>query len=521
MDADTGDGNHAPEAYALVDCPAAVEIGKSFPVEVGLGAAPQDDTDDERIDLPPWQDEPFTVTITLHLTNVRLWGSKQSRRFDLEVSRENPYPTKKVRLYVPKREDDHVGAVHVDYYLGTESIGAATRIFQIGPVQPGVTPVAASSRVSGRPLTMPTAPVAPDLTIQIRFGEREGDLAWQFLTSNPAFDFDKVQATTRLGSRPEAYAQQVMQDMEHATADDDHQYLKSIGGTIASRLPRGFITQFGNLSRVLERPPTVLLVTEESFIPWELAYFEDPVFPGCNYFGAQAVIGRWYVQQGAMEPLGEVGEELGVPASPRGSINLDRIAVVWGSYPEEPLDQAVAEARRMIDEYHAESIEARFDDVRAFFDGDPGHTLIHYAGHGEFGADAVSAGLRMVDGGLINVHHVGSSRFGGGPLVFLNACQVGTGFEQLGGLGSMIEALVRGGAVAVVAPLWSVADDVANTLAAEFYQRVVASTPDSVAESPAAVLREQRSRFTDDLSASLMAYQFYGHPNLVISRTAG
>ena len=79
MDAAAPDSDEAaPEAYALVDCPAAVARGRVFWVEVGLGPLPQDGANDEALNLPPWQTEPFAVTASLHLTNARLWGKKHS-----------------------------------------------------------------------------------------------------------------------------------------------------------------------------------------------------------------------------------------------------------------------------------------------------------------------------------------------------------------------------------------------------------------------------------------------------------
>ena len=71
--------------------------------------------------------------------------------------------------------------------------------------------------------------------------------------------------------------------------------------------------------------------------------------------------------------------------------------------------------------------------------------------------------------------------------MFLNACQVGMAGETLGQYGGMAQAFVEAGASAVIAPLWSVKDDVARDISLRFYQAVFSGT------SPAEFLRAERA----------------------------
>jgi hypothetical protein len=101
------------------------------------------------------------------------------------------------------------------------------------------------------------------------------------------------------------------------------------------------------------------------------------------------------------------------------------------------------------------------------------------------------------------------------PLVFLNACQVGTGQETLGDYAGLAESFLFVGAAAVVAPLWSIDDSVASALAERFYAH--AFTGESLAE----IVRAERAGFDahqGDHSSTLMAFQFFGHPEMRLER---
>ena len=74
----------------------------------------------------------------------------------------------------------------------------------------------------------------------------------------------------------------------------------------------------------------------------------------------------------------------------------------------------------------------------------------------------------------------------------------------------MAAAFLKAGASAVIAPLWSIDDATARSIALSFYQ---ATLEDDA--SPAEVLRRVRFGFKPDLTAqssTCLAYQFFGHP---------
>jgi hypothetical protein len=74
----------------------------------------------------------------------------------------------------------------------------------------------------------------------------------------------------------------------------------------------------------------------------------------------------------------------------------------------------------------------------------------------------------------------------------------------------------------VVAPLWNVRDDVAASVARAFYAASLGDTPVSVAEA----MRAVRATYTEEAAraedaqqhATLIAYQVFGHPRLMLTR---
>jgi hypothetical protein len=96
------------------------------------------------------------------------------------------------------------------------------------------------------------------------------------------------------------------------------------------------------------------------------------------------------------------------------------------------------------------------------------------------------------------------------PLVFLNACEAGRVKPALTGVGGFAAAFIEKGASAVIAPLWSVKDDIAHKIAKGFY--------DQLDTKPLSeILREFRKRAYDPAIAedSYAAYCFYGDPEAV------
>ena len=96
---------------------------------------------------------------------------------------------------------------------------------------------------------------------------------------------------------------------------------------------------------------------------------------------------------------------------------------------------------------------------------------------------------------------------GSGPLVVLNACQLGRGGDQLTGSGGFAKAFLSTGAAAYVAALWSIHDTPAHDFVTSFYDRLLAG--DTVAESAAAA--REKARAAGD--ATWLSYVIYARPD--------
>jgi CHAT domain-containing protein len=252
--------------------------------------------------------------------------------------------------------------------------------------------------------------------------------------------------------------------------------------------------------------PMVLFLSQEPYIPWELA-FVDPVFdPGAPPFLAgQTNMGRWVLGHGKA-------------LLPPVQVSIRNMAVVWGVYNRKPgwmrLLAAEQEAQDLRTEYGASSIDAEVAPVLSCLNGTPVADILHFAVHGIYDPQSCQQGLVLVDGNYIDPIQIKGSVLKNAPFVFLNACQVGSGDMLLGDYAGMAEAFLSAGASAVLAPLWSVKDTLAKDIAMAFYKKTFAGQP--VAEA----LRHARRGYnrTGESSATCLAYQFFGHPGLKLQR---
>jgi len=98
------------------------------------------------------------------------------------------------------------------------------------------------------------------------------------------------------------------------------------------------------------------------------------------------------------------------------------------------------------------------------------------------------------------------------PLVFLNACQVGGTIQTMTSAGGFGPTFIKMEAGGVVAPLWSVFDDTANSAAKEFYETLRNEPQMPIAEI---VQQIRKKAYTGELAdglATYAAYCFYGDP---------
>lgn len=505
-------GSELPrESYARLECPDAVVERAEFEVIVGLMDRPDPRVVGGPMRLPDWVVGPYTMTVQVVADGYAL-RADESWRLELPVSVRDPYPARTLHLTAqagtaPVRPS----SIRAMYSVAGQPIGLAVRSIAIvrdasllgeAPRQP------AGAAIS---LSLPDGHAAPDLTVRIERADSQasGRLLVQLLTADQTIPLPHAPIGIDIGGEPAADLRHVIEQMNKVEGTaTQYVTLRGIGLTIADQLPPEFWDVLRLVaSRVSGRPPTILFLSAEPYVPWELAVVDPPLDADAPPFlSAQANVGRWV--------LGQSRPKLPPPATQK----LDAVAVVSGRY-ELPgwarLVEAEAEAADIARDLAGSSVDATTAKVLDLLRGQPLADLIHFAVHGNVASQGADDGLILVDGTALGALAVRGTPLRGTPFVFLNACQVGQGQQILGDHAGLAEAFLFAGASGVIAPLWSVDDHVARSMALRFYEGALAG------EAAADILRRERGAFRDSpgtISTTYLAYQYFGHPGLRFER---
>ncbi len=484
--------------YARVDCPATVVAQSPFSATIGLTTVLDPTLFSTEIDLPPGDH-----TLTVHVTADGIdLAPGQAWRTELHVTEDGPLPTVTLQLKAePQASDEREARIQALFMHEGHVIGFGSRSLLVTR--------AASAQIEAVPTAPPAAGVialprdvlAPDLTIDIRRGRHPGELMWVFDTCHDLPVPDEAPVTT-IGDAPREYARQLILRANQREGESDlFAFLRGIGKEIAEAMPPQWATLLRDVAARLDRPPLVLVLSEEPHIPWELAWLETRIDAGApGFLAAQACVGRWLLS------------ERNPPCPAPLAVHGERMAAIWGVYDTpgwQRLEAAEAEGRELAARFGAVHVPATLDDVSRCLEGTPEADVLHFAVHGAYDPNGGHDGLVMTDRRALDPTVVRGMELPSRPFVFLNACQVGTGREVLGDYGGMAMALVKAGASAVIAPLWSIDDAAAAELALDFYAEV------RDGGTPADVLRRARAAHGPDpraVSGTCFAYQFFGHP---------
>ncbi len=355
------------------------------------------------------------------------------------------------------------------------------------------------------------------VTIEHQEDESGGSFWLQLLTRDGmGVRPDSTALPIDLGSGAQAFLQGVIASVHDNEGKESlRPALLGIGHRIARQLPHQFWDVFGQVAAATApRPPSIQILSAEAHIPWELAVLPDAVAlvdpKAPRFLGAQANVARWVI--------GEPPPRVPPPAK----LGVATIAVISGVFTgPATLEEAEAEADAMEEKFAADPIQAVDQAVLECLSHAPAYDVIHFAVHGTYAepgtGGAVQPRILLADGTFLDENTVmGLEPLPGTPLVFLNACQVGSGHQVLGDYAGMAAAFLYAGAAAVIAPLWSIDDAAAKDIGLRFYERVFAGA------SPAEALRLERASFLtspETASSTFLAYQYYGHPSLKVERS--
>ena len=244
---------------------------------------------------------------------------------------------------------------------------------------------------------------------------------------------------------------------------------------------------------------TLLILSDEAWIPWELMKLRDPDSDAAAgpFFAEAFALTRW--------PSGDSQQD------PAPLLQLQQLAFVLpkGSGPEtaeSDLVDALSSGDR-------ETVEmpARYLDVLEAL-GQGRYDGWHFAGHGlSMGEHPNQWGLRLDQGKLTATDLAGEARRLGRsrPLIFLNSCNSARAGHGLMGIGGLADAFLGAGAGALIGTYWSIPDDRAKAFADAFYERFLkAELP--MGEAIRQARERIRSQFPGD--PTWLAYTVFSHP---------
>lgn len=423
----------------------------------------------------------------------------ESWRHTLAIRRDQAEATIPVQM----RATRDVGASNltVFYASGGQTVGMARR--RLWVVEPGRLPppdLDDNGETAGRSFRLPVEQPPVDLELRVSFAGPRALNMLQWTAESPdrqRLAIPDAPVTVDLGSAPEAFAATLLVDVSEGEGRPGlAELLLGTGRQLARTIDPSMMAVMRNaLAIAAPRPPRVLLLTEESSIPWDLVAVEPAPVDVSPFLATRAVVGRWFLAPSA-------------PLPPP----VTTAAVARRVVATDDLPAAGAEARRLQSAFQFGTAPPTMAGVLNAFEES---ALVHLACHGSWRFEEGRCFLQLADGRLLP-RHIAGLRLDQHPFVFLNACQVGAGGEALGTSTGFPAELVFAGAAGCITALWSIRDDQAYEIAVAFYREVFAG------RSPADLVRELRSRAAADnlASSTPFAYQFCGHPDLRLAAIA-
>ena len=377
---------------------------------------------------------------------------------------------------------------------------------------------------------LPVATVTAEATTGVEAPELDG-LPWLMVVERELADdrvvyqydvrLDPTQPPRRFESRPVDHRVEVVGRVLDAVADtwrdtdadpaEQQRTLQDLGTRLLEELVPEDMQAL--LWRHRDEIQDLLLYADEPFVPWELVHLKPPHGPRPEEprFLAQAGLVRWQ--------LGGLPErELRVR---RGRA---RALVPTYKDPRFILPEAALERAFLVDRLGAEQVTATPAGVRRLLRSGA-FDLLHFTGHGAADpADILDAKLLLQGrkrGGTVEPQYLAATAVSEnaswaeqgapGPVVVLNACQVGQAGELLSTVGGFARAFLDAGASAFVSCLWSVRDQPSRTFVETLYEQLLAGVPMGRASAAA----REAARSAGD--ATWLSFVVYSRPDAVLA----
>lgn len=307
------------------------------------------------------------------------------------------------------------------------------------------------------------------------------------------FEVDRQQVRARGRSKPFAtegiridYITSLYKDIEDFWADSDSEYdafmfrLRARGAEIFQQLiPK-------ELQKVLwdnrSKLKAIQVFSDEPFIPWELAYLVEP--------GSSITLDSHFLAEKGMVRGYSNPDGVTVMAPNKLKLRKDKAKFVIPGYPRgsgQELPGAQDEKAMLKKVLDAKPLKPNKIDVITSMMKPGNADILHFACHGVANPDSIwDAGLLMqgkMQGGQYKEDKLMSSEVEGyanlrdeespGPVVVLNACQIGRTGYNLTGTGGFARAFMKKGAGAFIGTHWSIGDLSALEFSKTLYEQLL------------------------------------------------
>lgn len=343
----------------------------------------------------------------------------------------------------------------------------------------------------------------PDITLLITEETAvNGQKQLYFRIKSPGLYFNKF-GPVILEKDPVKYFQDFFKDIEALDLATKEQkeiaqlQLKSKGMELyAALIPEALRKHLWGLK---DRIKTVIINSEEPWIPWEVCYFSAE--------------GEANEEGGFFCEIFETSRWLTGTNSPKESISFSKAALVVPAdsklpYANDERDDLTTMLKRQ--GCTVMNVRASFLElVNNFKKGT--NTLWHFTGHGavmeggnpEKTCMILEEGQRFTPENINLVKTLGQSQ----PFIFYNACQIGQSAMGLTGIGGWAQKFLEVGASGFIGAYWSIYDKAAYQFAIKFYEGMLAGA------TVARAAQEARQAIKDSGDPTWLAYTVYAYPN--------
>lgn len=348
----------------------------------------------------------------------------------------------------------------------------------------------------------------PDLLVRI--SHKPGTTSYHWSCLSPHMAFNQVYNTIMtLPSSSQVFVNSLFEPF--ATVElNDHQSttLKGICEEIYDSAPEVFKQAFWQLSEAAQNASfefkSILFISDEPYIPWELMRVTDPQLQAdAGILATTHSIGRWMANSSNYLTQ---------------NISVDQFAVSGSDYVDQQLIPNLPwvskELEQLSERYQAQRVPLTSDGVMDFLQNGSAQAL-HFACHGSMSVKTpYKSRLLMEDHPQsitppnISSYEVETGLGAQHPLVFLNACQAGATANGLSLVSGFPAAFLKAGASAVICPLWTVDDEQAHLISQLFYEAVFEQPGITLGE----IMQRIHQRWESEQQLTYLAYVLYGDP---------